>query len=506
MDGEETMIQRRQTYLASLLLFSSALTASSAHAQVQLPSVWASHAVVQRDMPVRVWGHAATGEHISVHFRGAGAATTADDLGRWKIDLPPGKAGGPFTMDIDATNHIELTDLLVGDVWLASGQSNMELTMPNILHADEEIKNATQPNIRLFQVQHASADFPQTDARAKTWTSCTPESVANFSAVAYFFGRNIQADQKVPIGLIESDWGGTPAETWTSQRALSADGSLMPAWQTWAQMSDDEPRELLQEQREARETAVALAAGKPAPHFDWHPEFRSWLPGGTFNAMIAPLVPFPIRGVIWYQGESNASAERSFYYQRLFSTLIADWRTHWNEGYFPFLFVQIANYSTSPDGKWPELRDAQRRTLSVTNTGMAVTIDIGDPDNIHPKNKQEVGRRLSLAARAIAYHEPIEDSGPLYQTVAVEGSSLRVYFQHTSGGLKVKGSQLTGFEIAGDNGKFVPAEAKVEADTVVVSAPQATRPTTVRYGWSSNPTCNLYNGDGLPASPFTSAP
>jgi len=321
--------------------------------------------------------------------------------------------------------------------------------------------------------------------------------------VAYFFGRKILEDQHVPIGLIEADWGGTPAETWTSLTASSSDGSLLPVWGTWAKMSEDQPAAILEQARETQQRKDALATGKPAPEFPWHPELRSWLPGGTFNGMIAPLVSFPIRGVIWYQGESNAGADRAYYYDRLFRTLIADWRYRWAEGNFPFLFVQLANFITSPDSKWPELREAQRRTLSVSNTGMAVAIDIGDPNNIHPKNKQEVGRRLSLAARALAYHEKLEYSGPMYRTKMRQGNSIRIYFDHAETGLRVKGSAITGFEIAAIDGKFHSAEAHIDGETVVVWSAEVDNPIEVRYGWSGNPQCNLYNKADLPASPFS---
>ncbi|MGD0470000.1 MAG: sialate O-acetylesterase [Terriglobales bacterium] len=473
-------------------------------AKVTLPSLWSDHVVVQRGMPVQVWGMAGPGEKISAHFRNATSTGTADNLGRWEIDLPPGEAGGPFTMEIQGENRIILSDILVGDVWVASGQSNMEFGTKGVLNAEEELKGANQPTIRLFHVDKRSSDFPQDDVLTKSWVLCTPETVADFSAVAYFFARNIQADQNVPIGLIEADWGGTPGETWTSLKALSQDGSLMPAWATWADLSENESAALLEQAQEDQERKAALAAGKPEPKFPWRPELRSWLPGGAFNGMIAPLVKFRVRGFLWYQGESNAEINRYFYYDRLLRTLIQDWRQRWNEGDIPFLIVQLANFITSNEAKWPELREAQRRTLSVNQTGMAVTIDIGDPDNIHPKNKQEVGRRLSLAARALAYHETLEYSGPLYRTEMRQGSTIRLYFDHADSGLVAKGDALNGFEIADSDGKFVPAQASIDGKTVVVSSPQVKDPRAVRYGWVDNPLCNLYNKDDLPASPFSS--
>ena len=489
--------------LSVLLVFGLGV---SSRAEVALPSVWSDHVVVQRGLPVHVWGKAAAGEQVTVRFRNATATTVANDLGRWELYLPPGQAGGPFPMEIQGTNRIVLPDVLVGDVWIASGQSNMEFDTKGVLNAEQELKDAQQPAIRLFHVEKRSSDFPQEDVLTKGWTLCSPETVADFSAVAYFFARNIQADQHVPIGLMEADWGGTPGESWVSLKGLSSDGSLMPAWNAWAEMSEHQPDALLEQANEQRERAAALAEGKPEPAFPWHPELRSWLPGGAFNGMIAPLVKFPIRGAVWYQGESNANVERSFYYERLFRTLIQDWRARWAEGDFPFLFVQLANFTTSPDNKWAELREAQRHTLSVNKTGMAVAIDIGDHTNIHPKNKQEVGRRLSLAARALAYKEPLEYSGPLYRNKMIEGQTVRLFFDHVSKGLAAHGDALTGFEIAGADGKFVSAEGRIDGETIVVSAALVKDPVNARYGWASDPQCNLYNKDGLPASPFTTLP
>jgi sialate O-acetylesterase len=247
--------------------------------------------------------------------------------------------------------------------------------------------------------------------------------------------------------------------------------------------------------------AQAKANGTPQPDWHWHPDFAAWAPAALYNGMIAPLTPFAIRGVIWYQGESNSGPDRAPLYARLFPTMIRDWRNHWGEGDFPFLFVQIANWNTAPEDLWPDVRNAQRQALALKNTGMAVTIDIGDAVDIHPKNKLDVGLRLALAARAIAYEEKIEWSGPLYRQVTQEEHALRVWFDHANG-LAAKGAALTGFEIAGADGKYAPANAKIEGASVVVSNATVTAPISVRYGWAANPTCNLVNREGLPASPF----
>jgi len=476
-----------------------------AQAEVRLPAVFANHMVIQRQAPVHVWGFAAAGESVQVAFRDVTRSAVANRLGRWEVSLPAGEAGGPFTMEIAAANQISISDILVGDVWFASGQSNMEFPTAKAVNAEEELQNADHPDIRLFQINKASEGFPQLDVLARSWKPANRESVAEFTAVGYFFARELNAGLKIPIGIIESDWGGTPAEAWTSLPALTADATLLPVLAAYAKMEEAEGTNRLEEQAQKAQIAEALTAGKPAPTFPWHPELRSWTPSGLFNAMVAPVTPFPIRGVIWYQGESNANEERAPTYNRLFETLIRDWRTRWNVGDFPFLFVQIANWKPGSSSYWPTVRDAQRRTLELKNTGMAVTIDIGDPADIHPKNKQDVGHRLALAARAISYGEDVEYSGPLYQSVVREEAALRVAFTHARG-LLAKGGPPTGFEIAGQDHKFVPATAQIVNDHVVLSNSGVTTPVYARYGWDSNPACNLYNAADLPASPFTSEP
>jgi sialate O-acetylesterase len=478
---------------------------ATVRAEVTVPALLADHMVVQRGLPVHVWGMAAPHEAVSVTFRGETKSSTADDDGRWTVYLSPGEAGGPFQMSIKATNAITLNDILVGDVWVASGQSNMEFSMNSLADAQTEIARAQYPKIRLFMVKHKPADYPLENVDSKGWAACSPETVADFSAVAYFFARHLQQKLGVPIGLVESSWGGTAAESWTSLRALSADAALMPVFAARAKTLDTQATTVSRMQKEEREFQQAVeqakAEGKPLPWRQWHPDFAAWAPAALYNGMIAPLTPFAIRGVIWYQGEANAGPDRASLYARLFPTMIRDWRNQWGEGDFPFLFVQIANWNTEPGELWPEVRDAQRQALALKNTGMAVTIDIGDPADIHPKNKQDVGLRLALAARAIAFGEKIEWSGPLYRQVTHEEHALRVWFDH-AGGLMAKGAEVTGFEVAGADGKYSPAEAKIEGESVVVSNSSVPTPVSVRYGWAANPNCNLFNKEGLPASPF----
>lgn len=486
-------IRNRFVQISALL----ALAGFRGAAEVRLPAILTDHMVIQRGLPVHFWGSAEPGESVSVNFRGANRNTAADSLGRWNVYLPPGEAGGPFDVEIKGSNTVSLHDVLAGDVWIASGQSNMEMEVSSAKNAQAEIAAAKFPRIRLFQADHKVSDYPLDDIAGHGWMECSPETVAKFSAAAYYFGRHLYQRLNVPVGLIETNWGGTPAEAWTSLRSLSADAGLMPVFSEWARMNDRHATELLERRKEERENPRATRG--------WHQnEGNSWMPSGLFNAMIAPLTRFPIKGVIWYQGESNASPGRAPLYAHLFRAMIRDWRSAWGEGDFPFLFVQIANFKTSPGSMWPEVRDAQRQALALANTGMAVTIDIGDPDNIHPKDKQDVGLRLALAARAIAYGEKIEYSGPLFRQATPEGDTIRVWFDHTGGGLKVKGAELKGFEIAGADRKFVPAAARIENDTVVVSGDGVAAPVYVRYGWSDNPDCNLYNSIDLPASPFRS--
>jgi len=494
---------KRCIYLPVFLVFLS--FAASLRADVSLPSLLADHMVVQRNLPVHVWGMAAPNEAVTVTFRGETRSTSADDLGRWGLYLSPGDAGGPFQLEVKAANTITLNDVLVGDVWVASGQSNMEFGIYSTTNGEAEVAAANYPKIRLFIVDHSPSDYPRTDVKAKTWAACTPASARESSAVAYFFAREIQQRTNVPIGLIETFWGGTAAESWTSLRALSADASLMPVFAVRSQMTGERATEVLRLEIEDREyqkaVAQAKADGKPVPWPKWHPDFEGWAPAALYNGMIAPLTPFAIKGVIWYQGESNAGPERAFLYARLFQTMIRDWRNAWNQGDFPFLFVQLANWKTSPEAQWPVVRDAQRQTLALKNTGMAVIIDVGDPDDLHPKNKKDVGLRLALAARSIAYGEKIEWSGPLYRQLTREEHALRVWFDHANG-LTAKGGDLVGFEVAGKDGKFSPADAKIEGTSVVVSSASVPDPVSVRYAWAPAPTCNLYNREGLPASPF----
>lgn len=652
------MLRQTLTCAASLLL-----TAPAAHATVRLPALVGSHMVLQRERPVPVWGWAAPGEQVQVTFRGKTYAASAPDAsGRWQATLPATPAGGPYELTVQGQNTVVLTDVLVGDVWLASGQSNMQMPVKDrpggyqpVQQANQEIAAANWPSIRFFTVSQTVAYRPQADVAGSGWQVCSPATVAQLSAVAYFFGRNICQRYNVPVGLLVSSWGGTPAEAWTSAegvRALPAfapqvadfarrttnlnddqrtydarqqellrnarayDHGYLPGGQTWASPAVDArawptlPLPGLWESAPGLATydgvvwfrkeidlpaslagqPLTLTLGKiddadstfvngvrvgygsgynqlrryPVPAGLLHPGRNviavrvvdtgggggiagepnelmlsapgsslaiplagSWqyqlgldpqvqpvppVPGGgqhaptaLYNGMIAPLQPFALKGVIWYQGESNA--DRAEQYRTLFPALIADWRGHWNTE-LPFLFVQLASFMPArpapTESAWAELREAQALTLQVPGTGMATAIDIGEAADIHPHNKQEVGRRLALAARHVAYGDKkVVYSGPTYASLVVAGKAIRLKFTHYGAGLAVKnGPALQGFAVAGADRQFHWATARLVGKEVVVESPEVSQPVAVRYDWADNPNGNLINREGLPAVPF----
>lgn len=493
-----------------LLLLLALIPCATLPAEVTLPKVLASHMVVQRDLPVHVWGMAAPGEDVTVGFRGENRTTQANQLGRWSVYLKPGAAGGPFQMTVGGTvpagaPPITIDDVLVGDVWVASGQSNMEFEMKKSATAAQDLPNANNVRIRLLIVKKRAVDYPVDDIETEGWAASSPDTAKDFSAVAWYFAREIEQREHVPVGVIDSSWGGTPADAWTRLAALGEDAALAPAFDSWGAMTEREEDAKLEEKDQQRQREEAKAQGKPEPKFPWHPQLDSWGPGMLWNGMIAPLTPFPIRGAIWYQGESNSDLARAPLYKRVFSTMIEDWRRRWGVGDFPFLYVQISNFKSAPTQDWAMLREQQRKTLALRNTAMTVTIDIGNPDNVHPTDKLDVGHRLALAARAISYGDPLEYSGPLFRQATPEGNAIRAWFDHAKG-LVAKGGMVTGFEVAGKDGIFLPARATVDGATVVASSASVAEPVYVRYGWANSPDCNLFDGEGLPASPFTSVP
>jgi len=486
------------------------IPAGAVLADVSLPAVFSSHMVLQRDSAVKVWGTADAGEGVTVSFAGQTRQTRAASDGRWSVTLDAMPAGGPHEMVVTAYNTLRYENVLLGDVWVCSGQSNMQWSVGRASDPEKEIAAAKHPSLRLFSVQRTVAGAPLSDVTG-TWMPCSPETVESFSAVGYFFGRKLHQELDVPIGLLHTSWGGTPSEAWTSMATLQVTPVAQPILERWEETLEHSPEamkrhaEKVKEWEEKRRAAEAKGEKPPRkprkPRGADHPH----RPGGLFNAMIAPLLQYAIRGAIWYQGESNAS--RAYQYGTIFPAMILDWRGHWGQGDFPFYWVQLANFRARvdepDDSDWAELREAQNKALALPNTGTAVIIDIGEADDIHPRNKQDVGKRLALAALAETYGHDIVYSGPMYKAHAVEGDKVRVYFDHVGGGLEARGEDaLVGFAIAASDQEFVWAKATIEDGAVVLHSDQVKAPVAVRYGWAHNPLCNLYNKEGLPASPF----
>jgi sialate O-acetylesterase len=653
------MLQLKLSLATGLLL-----AASLAHATVRLPALVGSHMVLQRGRPVPVWGWAAPGEKVSVTFRGKTyVASTPDASGRWQATLPATPAGGPYSITVKGENTIDLTDVLVGDVWLASGQSNMQMPVKSapggyqpVQNADQEIAAANWPNIRFFTVNQTVAYRPQAEVAGSGWQVCSPATVAQLSAVAYFFGRDLYKKYQVPLGLLVSSWGGTPAEAWVSAEGLAAfpefktqvatfaskttslnddqrayeakqrellrnirayDKGYLPNGQTWASPAIDAhawptmsvpgiwestpglttydgvvwfrkeinlpaslvgqpltlslgkiddadstyvngvrvgatngyglarrylvPAQVLRPGRnvlvvrvvdtgggggitgEPAELTLSGAGQSLSLAGPWQyqvgldPKHQIVIaiptsqitptnPTALYNGMIAPLHPIAFTGVIWYQGENNA--DRALQYRTLFPALIADWRRRWNQPNLPFLYVQLANYMAArpepTESAWAELREAQAMALRVPATGLATAIDIGEAGDIHPHNKQEVGRRLALVAEHVAYGDKtVVYSGPAYASMAVAGAAIRLKFTQVGTGLAAKkGAPLQGFAVAGADHKFHWATARVVGNAVEVQSKDVPQPVAVRYDWADNPSGNLTNQEGLPALPF----
>jgi len=480
------------------------LAITGLRAEVRLPAILSDHMLLQQGMPVRLWGTAAPNETVSVRLPEQNLTVKAGSAGKWQVFLAPLKMGKPFEISV---NSIVIHDVLVGDVWIGSGQSNMEFPMARTMNASQEIAEASYPELRLFTVKKAVSEQALDDVTG-TWQLCTPDSVKNFSAVEYFFGREIWKTQHIPMGLIHSSWGGTPAQSWTAPPYLKEDPALEIYLTGWQKSLDIYPtakenydKQLAQWNESA---AAAKAAGKTPPNRPNPPQGPGHpnTPSGLFNAMIAPLTSYAIRGALWYQGESNANPAGAWLYRRLITSMIESWREAWGQGSFPFYFVQLANFESN--GWWPLLRESQNMTLELRNTGEALAIDVGNPKDIHPTNKQEVGHRLALTARALTYGEKIEYSGPSFRELTVTGSNARLWFDHVGGGLQAKGGRLTGFSIAGADQKFVAGEAAINGDSVIVKSVDVPEPVAVRYAWQDNPAVTLYNNDGLPASSFRS--
>lgn len=630
-------------FFTALFLFIQSLC----FAQISMPKVFGDNMVLQRDIQIPVWGNAAPGMVITAELGSVRATAKTGKDGKWILRFPKFKAGGPYSLKIAELgkkgNNIELSGILIGDVWLASGQSNMEWEVQQSMDANNEIAKADYPNIRFLFVEHDKKITPQADISTKGWKVCDTNNVKKFSAVAYYFARKIHREQNIPVGILQTTWGGTPVESWTSKemllsspltkkRVLSNDtlsekhfiqdsldmirywniiynpennsDKIIPSneyndagwpavemprlikdfgignfegmiwmrkkieipesftgkdltlnighpemnyslyfngveicktiWNSNPKQTYRIPADIVKKGANIVSLRMAMLWGggglnPPAENFyltdgiskislagTWFynkdvesalPKFLNYhyYPALLYNAMLNPLIPYGIKGFIWYQGESNASA--AYDYRKLFPMLIADWRQLWKQGDIPFLFVQLANYmKTKPlpsESEWAELRDAQTLTLSQPNTGMVCAIDIGEAGDIHPKNKQEVGRRLALLANKLVYGQNCIASGPMYKGLRKEGNRIRIHFTNTDSGLLTKdGKEIKGFAIAGKDKKFHWAKANIEGNNVVVYAGEVADPEAVRYAWADNPECNLVNAEGLPAIPF----
>lgn len=618
---------------------------------IQIPNMFSDNMVLQQKIKIPVWGTADPAGKVTVKLGDQKETTVVPETGKWKVKLDPLEAGGPLELSIIAADTVMFKNVMIGEVWVCSGQSNMQWPVSLVKNADSEITAANFPNIRLLTVNRTTSTQPLEELECNQWQMCTPATIPNFSAVGYFYGRYLHQKLNIPIGLINSSWGGTIVEAWTSGNTLK---DIPPFSEIVRQMANDslnnEAERLAEYQKQkaiydsvyAKQMATlektdlsdtqpgldvsgwkemvlptnwektALGkfdgvvwfrksvkvpadwAGKPLKlhlgpindrdktwfngekvgETDGHLAYRvyeipaslvkagqnvitvrvldignnggiwgkpeqmklinegdtkislagAWKyrpgvklpqepispltpnrPTVLFNSMISPLIPFAIRGAIWYQGESNAG--RAYQYRTLFPALINDWRAHWKQGDFPFFFVQLANFQERlpepAENSWAELREAQLMTLSLPNTGMAVTIDIGEANDIHPRNKQDVGKRLALNALNKVYGQDVVFSGPIYKSMAIENNKIRLRFDPVNGGLTTpENAELTGFAIAGKDQKFYWADAEIDGETVVVSSSEVSNPVAVRYAWAANPDCNLYNAAGLPASPF----
>ncbi len=475
-----------------------------AWAELTLPDVFNDGMVLQRGMAVPVWGTADSGETVTVSFAGQTKQAKAGHDGRWSVKLDRMKAGGPFEMLVKARESVRLTDVMVGDVWLCSGQSNMWWPMKFVKDIPAEYKPEANDAIRLFSVWSPEHD---NYGRKPIWSHCSPEVLGEFSAVAYFFGREIQRETGVTVGLVHSSMGGSVPETWMRRETLLSDPDFAPIVAYWDSITTAYPtvkRDFAAYLEGLKQFKAGKAAEPEKPDMPFIPKpLRYYMryPQGIYDAQLSPLIPFAIKGVIWYQGES--STERAWQYRRLFPAMIGEWRHLWGQGDFPFIFTQLANYNSTT--AVPEIREAQLMTLSLPSTAMAVVVDIGDSTNVHANNKWEVGRRLSLAALHEAYGRDIEYSGPIFDSMKIRGGSISLSFKHCADDLVAgKGGELHGFEIAGQDRAFHPAKARIDGSQVIVSSDAVEKPAAVRYGWRANPYCNLYNSVGLPASPFRS--
>lgn len=494
--------------LISLALFGLTI---SLQADVVPASLFTDNAVLQRDKPVPIWGIADAGEKIDVSFSGQTLSTNADSAGKWRVSLAamPARPEGAQLI-IKGNNTITLSNIVVGEVWIASGQSNMEWPLKLTNDASADIPAANFPQIRHIKIAKKVEDAPAF-AASGVWQVASPGSVATFTAVGYYFARDIHQTLNVPVGIISSNWGGTPIESWMNSEAYAlVPNEAEKVKARWKDRLATYPEKKAQFDADLatweKEQATAKSAGtsftKRRPAAPWGPGHPG-TPSGLYNAMIHPLVPYSIRGAIWYQGEANAG--RAAEYQALFPAMIRGWRAAFGQGDFPFYWVQLSNFGSPTETTWAFLREAQAKTLSVPNTGQAVSIDIGNAQDIHPRNKKEVGRRLARLALAHNYGFKVITSGPVMKRAERVGTSFKVTFTELGGGLTAPLNELSGFELAGEDKVFKPASAKVEDEgSVLVSSAEVPAPIAIRYAWRNAPEAGLFNREGLPAVPFRS--
>ncbi|MGO8705759.1 MAG: sialate O-acetylesterase [Candidatus Brocadiia bacterium] len=525
---------RFKPFCALVLAVGMLLWAGETFAAVRLSRIFSDGMVLQREMPVPVWGFAKAGEKVTVRFGGQEKSATADEGGKWmvRLDAMPASAS-PREMTVAGENTLTLRDVLVGEVWLCGGQSNMEMNVGSSMDFGAEKAAATNSAIRQVKIPRSIAAAPRDDLSDSPgkWAVCAPATVGEFTAAGYFFAREIAKDLDVPVGLVSDCWGGTSIEPWTPVegfRLPTSDSQMrdlsrrVDSWNPATEAGQAAYLQYLEKVKEwipAAESAVAAKRVPPPAPKPPEPEPNNGQPTYLFNAMIAPVIPYAIRGAIWYQGEANGG-EGMVYFHKM-KALVGGWRQLWGEGDFPFYYVQLPGWQRSDPAKpaggdgWARLREAQLRFLTFPNTGMAVAIDLGEADNIHPKDKQDVGMRLALCALGGTYGKKIVFSGPLYKSLAIEGDKIRIAFDHAEGGLiageknglgpvsEAKDGKLRWFAIAGKDKVWYWADAVIDGQTVLVSSDKVPEPVAVRYAFAMNPEgANLYNKDGLPASPF----
>lgn len=483
-------------------------SAQAADVRPKPAALFSDHAVLQRNATVPIWGRADAGERIIVSFADQTHDTRADAQGVWRVNLSPMAASAtPREITISgAAETVIVSNVLVGDIWVCSGQSNMTFALNRAKNAGAEVATATAPLLRLFNVPRTPSARPASDVDTQ-WTLCTPETAGPFSAVAYFFGRELSREIGVPLGLIHSSWGGTVAQNWSPRRVLE-DPRFSKVLDCEKERLARLPEEIKKyeaslRQWEAMSPTEKAGKQKPLPPAS---DASKGSPSHLFNGMIAPLIPYSVRGVLWFQGESNRKDPN--HYRALLPAMIKGWRMEWGQPRLPFIIVQIANYMPpegEPDSRsqWAEIREVQRLTAqTVEDAALVVTIDLGESKDLHPKNKQDVGKRSALHAVKLVYEKSVVASGPDFKRVAMNGSAAVLEFSDVGAGLVAKGEVLTGFTVAGKDRRFLPAHAEIQGDTVIVRSDAVPEPVAVRYAWSADPQVSLYNREGLPAGPF----